>query len=374
MLYILFTYLAAPLVYFLIFVRRRKRIEKILVIQTAKIGDLICSTPVFREIKEKYPEVHLAVMASTPTVELLENNPHVDEIIGIHHKAYRGLSGKLKLAALIRKGKYDIAVCLNPNVLFALATFWGLVPVRLSVMPNFSGSTFNLAAFFFSSLEKHMSGRLVIETYMRMLRAIGIESNDITKEVYKTETAEGKVRHLLGGASRPFIGIAVSSGNKLKELGPEKIMQLTQILLDTPDISVVLIGTSEDRATVSMIADSLGKRERIVDATGKLSLGELPALIQRLSLFVGVDTGTIYMADALSVPVIDIAGPSDMEDQRPTGEKSRILQKKIQCVPCSHAFHAPYACVRTTRDCIQLMSVREICYATTEFFPEVRCP
>lgn len=206
-----------------------------------------------------------------------------------------------------------------------------------------------------------------------MLRVIGIESNNISKEVYKSKTAENKARQLFGELKEPLIGIAVSSGNKLKELGSEKIMQLAQILLDTPDISVVLIGTSEDRAAASMIVDSLGKRESIVDATGKLSLGELPALIERLSLFVGVDTGIVYMADALSVPVIDIAGPSDMEDQRPTGAKSRILQKKIQCVPCSHAFHAPYACMQNTRECLQLMSVREICYAIKEFFPEVRC-
>ena len=374
MLYVFFTYLAAPVLYVLILLRRKKQIKNILVIQTAKIGDVICSTPVFREIKKGYPEAHLTVMATTVTRELLEDNPHVDEVITINHADCRGPAGKLRLATLIRKGKYDIAVCLNPNVLFALATFWGLVPGRISVVPNFLGTTFKCASVFFSSRERHMSGRLVIETYMRMLRAIGIESNNIAKEVYKSEMAEEKVRHLLGGAGKPLIGIAVSSGNKLKELGSEKIMQLAQILLDTPDISVVLIGASEDSAAASMIVDSLGKRESIVDATGKISLGELPALIERLSLFVGVDTGIVYMADALSVPVIDIAGPSDMEDQRPTGEKSRILQKKIQCIPCSHAFHAPYACLRTTRDCIQLMSVREICYAIKEFFPEVHCP
>lgn len=374
MLYVVLTYMAAPVLYFLIFLRRRKRIRKILVIQTAKIGDVICSTPVFREIKKRYPDVHLTLMASTVTLQLLENNPHVDEIVTMNHKDYKGLTGKLSLAALLRKGKYDIAVCLNPNVLFALATFWGLVPVRLSVIPNFLGTTFKWASVFFSSRERHVSGQLVTETYVRMLRAIGIESNDITKEVYKSDTAESKVRQLLEGVTKPLIGIAVSSGNKLKELGSEKITQLAQILLDTSDISVVLIGASEDRAAASVIADSLGKRERVVDATGELSLGELPALVEHLSLLVGVDTGIVYMADALSIPVIDIAGPSDMQDQRPTGEKSRILQMKIQCVPCSHAFHAPYACARTTRECVQLMSVKEICYAIKEFFPEVHCP
>jgi len=374
MLYIVITYLAAPVLYVLILLRRRKQIKNILVIQTAKIGDVICSTPVFREIKKGYPEAHLTVMATPVTLELLEINPHVDEIITMNHKDYKGPSGKLRLANLLRKRKFDIAVCLNPNVLFACATFWGLVPVRLSVMPDFSGSTFKLAAFFFSSLERHVKGRLVIETYLRMLRAIGIESNNISKEVYKSETAENRVSQRISELKKPLIGIAVSSGNKLKEMGPEKIIQLAAILLDTTDVFIVLIGSSQDRGTSSLIRKALGKKERILDVTGEFGLGELPALIERLSLLVGVDTGIVYMADALSVPVIDIAGPSDMEDQRPTGAKSMILQKKVQCVPCSHAFHAPYACVRNTRECIQLMSIDEICYAIKKFFPEVHCP
>ena len=374
MLYILFTYLAAPVLYVLIRLRRKKQIRSILVIQTAKIGDLICSTPVFREIKKRYPGIRLTVMAGTVARELLENNPHVDEIITMDHAEVKGLAGKLRLATLFRKGRYDIAVCLNPNVPFALGTFWGLIPVRLSVMPNFSGRTFTLVSVFFSSLERHARGQLVIETYLKMLRAIGIESDNITKEVYKSGTAEKRVSQHFGELQRPLIGIAVSSGNRLKELGAEKIIRLATILLDTTDVSLVLIGSAQDRDTSSLILKALGKQERILDATGEFSLGELPALIERLSLFVGVDTGITYMADALSVPVIDIAGPSDMEDQRPTGAKSMVLQKEIKCVPCSHAFHAPYECVRNTRDCIQLISIDEICYAIKKFFPEVHCP
>ena len=41
----------SPLIYLLIAIRKKKAISRILIIQTAKIGDLICSTPVFREVK-----------------------------------------------------------------------------------------------------------------------------------------------------------------------------------------------------------------------------------------------------------------------------------------------------------------------------------
>lgn len=365
MLYVLLTYLLSPVLYSLLLFLRRGNVRKILVIQTAKIGDLICSTPVFREIKKKYPDSHLAVMANPITKELLKHNPYVNEIIAVKNTDYRGFSGKIKLSRLICRGRYDIALCLNPNVPFAVAMFWGLVPTRISVMPNFVGITFRLLSPFFTHLEKHIGGKMVIETYMQMLKAIGIESNNLFREVYKSDGADSKANEILKGIDKPLIGIAITSGNKLKELGVEKTAKLINIMLDNLDVYVALIGSAQDRGTAHEVLNSITKKDRVSDTTGMLSLNELPALIERLSLFIGVDTGITYMADALSIPLIDIAGPSDMSDQRPIGSDVIIIQNKIPCVPCSHAFMAPYDCKMNNRECIESISAEEI-YQTVE--------
>ena len=143
----------SPFIYLLIAVRKKKTISRILIIQTAKIGDLICSTPVFREARKKYPDAHITVIANPVTRELLEYNSNVDEIITVKQAGYKGLSGKLRLSNLIRRGKYDAGICLNPNIPFAIALLWGLVPIRLSVMPDFSGLTYKLASVFLHTLK-----------------------------------------------------------------------------------------------------------------------------------------------------------------------------------------------------------------------------
>lgn len=352
MFYILLTYLVSPVLYLLLFFRQRDDVKKILIIQTAKIGDLICSTPVFREVKKKYSDAHLAVMATPVTKELLENNPHVDEIITINNVNYKGFAGKIRLSALIRKGEYDIAVCLNPNVPFAIALFWALVPSRISVMPNFAGITFKLASIFYTYLEKHNSKQLIVETYLKMLRAIGIESNNTSKEIYQSENSDIKATRLMGEIGKPLIGITVSSGNKLKELGAEMIARLVDMLSEDMDIYVVLIGSHQDRETAKIALASTGKHAKAIDSTGKLNLKELPALIERLSLFIGVDTGITYMADALSVPIVHIAGPVDISDQRPTGDNVTIIQHKIGCVPCTYVYKTLQVCKKGTRECI----------------------
>ena len=73
--------------------RRRKNYKKyaprILIIpQLTRIGDLICATPVFRQIKEKYPHCHLAVLVTPKIAGIIKNNPHLDEIILLEDKEY----------------------------------------------------------------------------------------------------------------------------------------------------------------------------------------------------------------------------------------------------------------------------------------------
>ncbi len=370
MIHVILTYLFSPLIYLFIAIRKKKTISKILIIQTAKIGDLICSTPVFREVKKKYPDAYITAIANPVTKELLEYNPNINEIITVKKTDYKGLSGKLRLSNLIRRGKYDAGICLNPNVPFAIALFWGLVSIRLSVMPDFSGFTFKLASVFFTHLEKHTKGKMVIETYMQMLKAIGISSGDISKAVYKSKDADAKAEQIIGKIDKPLIGIAVSSGNKLKELGIDKIAGIINIILDDINAYIALIGSEQEIKTADAVLQAVGKKDRIINAVSKLHLKELPALIERLSLFIGVDTGIIYMADALSVPIIHLAGPIDTSEQRPVGKNVKIIQYKLPCVPCTYVFKAAYNCKLQSRECINTIKTEDIVNAAKELLSE----
>jgi len=299
-------------------------------------------------------------MVNPVTKELLELNPYIDDIISITSQEYKGLSGKIRLLKLIFKGKYDVGIALNPNIPFAIALFWGLVPVRASVIPNFYGISFKLASKFFNYLEPHISGQMVIETYLKMLKIIGIESRDTTKEIYSSKNFNIKVEQILGQINKPLIGIAISSGNKLKELETEKIIKLIDMLIENMDIYVVLIGSSLDKNKADVVLNSTVHKDRIINAAGMFNLKELPALIEKLSLFIGVDTGITYMANALSIPIIHLAGPIDISEQRPIGENVKIIWKELPCVPCTYIFKAAYTCKNGTRKCITSIEIDHI--------------
>src|SRR3989344_6528611 len=61
------------------FNRDAKNFKKILVFKLEHIGDLVLSTPVYREIKKTYPKSELYVVTTENIEDTLENNPHIDK-------------------------------------------------------------------------------------------------------------------------------------------------------------------------------------------------------------------------------------------------------------------------------------------------------
>ena len=67
---------------------------------------------------------------------------------------------------------------------------------------------------------------------------------------------------------------------------------------------------------------------------GKTSLGELPAVLKKSSLLIGIDSAAVHIAAAVGIPTITIFGPSSPVSWAPRGKKHRIIQKDMPCVPC----------------------------------------
>ena len=118
---------------------------------------------------------------------------------------------------------------------------------------------------------------------------------------------------------------------------------------------VVLVGAKEDRSISAELIAALPEGASI-DAAGLFSLADLPAMIEMLDAYVGVDSGITYLADAFDIPLVDFMGPADADDQSPDGRQAIVVRSSEPCAPCSHAFDAPYFCKVGTRACVMGIS------------------
>lgn len=354
MIYLLLTWLAAPWLWWRAARRKAGVQRRILVIQTAKIGDFVATTGVFRALRRSFPEIEIVALLHPVNVPLAQGLGCIDRIITLPPGGFRGWAGKRWLLDVLAGG-YDATLVLSPNLTTLLAPFWAGVRLRVSVLPDRRQGSSRLAYPFLTHGEPHRPGRLFRETALQALAGLGVvvsaELRGLPNEIALAPAGEAKRQAIFGSGSGPFVGVGLGAGNRMKALDFGQLRDLASLLLQQTAATLILIGTEQDRALAAELRAVLPP-ERLIDTTGQWSLAELPSLLAGLDCFVGVDSGATYLADALGVPVVDFMGPADDQDQRPIGPRAIVIRSDQPCAPCSHAFDAPYRCRLGTRACI----------------------
>ncbi len=354
MIYLLLTWLLAPLLWLRAALRGAPRTQRILVIQTAKIGDFVATTPVFRALRNRLPDTEIVALLHPLTVPLARQLDSIDRILMLPKYGFKGWTGKRWLLDQLAEG-YDGVLILSPNLTNLLVPFWAGIRKRVSVLADRRQGSSRLAWPFLTHGEAHRAGQMFRETALRALAGLGISVDAsllaLPNEVCGAQSGQARLASLSPHLHRPLLGFGLGAGNRMKALDTAQIVALAGQLVSRTAATLVLIGTAADRQAAEAVCASL-PAGRVIDTTGQWALDELPVLLGALDCFVGVDSGATYMADALGVPVVDFMGPADDLDQRPIGRAAIVIRSSEPCAPCSHAFDAPYTCPLGTRACI----------------------
>ncbi len=287
---------------------------KILVIQTGKLGDMVCTTPVFRAIKEQYPEAQLYVAGDRINKQVLRGNPHIDEYL---------IASDLTLSVL-KKCCLDVAVLLNPNP--SLLAQLLISRIRKIIVPKVVGGfspymtkKYRLLSFLVTQVP-HRMGHYAPQEYLNMLKPLGITSTNTTKELFVDVQSEEKIKTMLTPYENQLkIAIAPGAGNKIKEWPPENFAKLAQRLQEQRHAIIFLVGGEKEKDLSDSINQAL-HQEQVVDTVSKLTIEELKCLLKQIDIFISADTGPLYIAEAFDRKTVDIIGPIDEREQPPRGE------------------------------------------------------
>lgn len=367
MLYVVLTYLFWPVLRALARRRAARRPgggTRFLIVQTAKIGDLVYATPLWRAIKTTRPDSRVTLLAHPAAAPLLATDGQLDEIHTLDAAALRGLAGKWRLTRLIRRGRYDVALCLTPSLGVAVGLLWGLVPRVVLLVPDVAGATFRTLARLAVRVS-HRRGDPLAEAYARLAAAAGVAGDTRCRTLLPTPEARARAQEFLeargvsGGTV--LVGIAPAAGNPVKQWLPERVAALAERIVADGTARVLFIGSEADRRLVGAILERMTASSRAVaiDAAGAFALQDLPALLSRLALLVSADSGPLHIAEAVGVPAVIIGGPADLSE-RDLRTEHILVQPDLPCVPCVSAFAAPYTCPLQHHRCIEDTTVAEV--------------
>ena len=109
---------------------------------------------------------------------------------------------------------------------------------------------------------------------------------------------------------------------------------------------VFFVGNHKERDLVDKIIALMD--EEPINLAGKITLGQLMALISRCNLFIGNSSGPLNIALGFGIPTVSFLGPSVPERWWPCGEKNIVFRKGLPCSPCEsrYCWRGDFACMK----------------------------
>jgi ADP-heptose:LPS heptosyltransferase len=333
--------------------RNLNRRRKILIIQWAKLGDMVATTPMFRAIKESKPEWEVHVLCRKQSAVVLENNPFIDRVI------VGGKRSKM-IQELSREG-YDAVINCLPGAFFSLLGLWCGARHRINTFSTFHGHIIRWSRVFNAHNVEFKLGRSIFAHYMSLLEPLGIPSIPYRLDFFPSKEDQhviGAWMHARGLNKQSFIIFNVSAGNTIKEWPLENFVALADQIIERHHLPVVI--STLDQEKVRQIFSAVHDHSQIVDGSN-LSLGEFGALCAHAAVFVAVDTGPTFIAHAMGAPVVVLVGGSDPREQiPPAGPKVIHVLPSPGCEPWMHVTLSPKKATPQQLRCVQETSVEAV--------------
>ena len=199
-----------------------------------------------------------------------------------------------------------------------------------------------------------------VEAYTGALSRFNISSIKAVPKLCLTEQesarAEKRLKLFDIDKNTKLIGFNAGATWQTKMWPEDNFAKLGQLITEKPDHRVIIFGGSSDEAMGRRLAKEVGSKA--LSLAGQTSLRETAALIQKCQLFITNDSGPMHMATAVGTPVIAIFGPTvEGLGFFPLG-KSRVIETKLSCRPCS--LHGSAECPKEHFRCMRDISAEEM--------------
>ncbi len=285
------------------------------------------TTPLVGVLRRAYPDARIDFAVGSHSRPAIEAHPLIDNRIDTGRVGAGRYSPAdlFSLANRLRAGRYDAIFVPDRSPALAFTAFISGIPVRVGLDSSGRGWLYSHRVPLSPRAVRHEA-----DIYLDLARALNLPVEPDKMEYFPPAADRQAVIAALEKfnlAEKPFVLIHPGGGRNpgmtldAKRWPPSRFAQLAERLMSNVGITVALVGGSGDESILDAI-------QRLINAPiirfGELPWGQIGALAERCTLYIGNDTGATHMAVGAGARVVMIMGPTDPRRYAPFGRPDRV--------------------------------------------------
>lgn len=333
--------------------------RRILIANAGHLGDIVISTTLFPILRAAYPQASFDFLTNSSARAAIEGHPFLGRVLLLDHwRSSRADCSLLRKVARyyaqiptfvrsLRKAQYDIAIDLHawhPN--YILLYWLAGIPIRAGFgRVGYEPMLTHKTPFVYDR-------RHELDLQLDVLRTLGIDEKTFTLGKPSlppiTESARLKARERIG--NKRYAVLHPTASTPTRSWTIEGWSELAHRLIAGGLLPVVTGTGPRDEDTANAIA---AKAPGILNLVGKVSWGELAAILEGAETVFAVETAIGHLARALNRPVVALyGGMADSAHWAPIG--AQVATHTCSCAPCFNKRGCQ------NRDCLTNLKVEEI--------------
>ena len=314
------------------------------------VGDVVMATPVFKCIRQNFPDAHITAGIRKYAYGVIEDGPWFDSVLFCEDKT---LGGLYRTCMDVRSRRFDKAVLLtNSDRAFLIAFLGGIREIY--------GYKRNLQKFFIKQgpvpeIENEKIKAIpMTDYYIEICRKMNLELPPVpTPELFVRKELEVKAAEILKkhGISDGDLVIGINPGAKFgssKCWPVEYFAKFADMASERLGAKIIVFGgPGEAEITGRIEALSKGITINTAKDNAGLGLSLLKAMIKKCRLLVTNDTGPRHYATAFGIYSIVLMGSTDPRFVEYGLDLMSVIRKDLECSPCQQKI-----CPTGTHECM----------------------
>lgn len=370
-------------------------VRRVLCFRPDNLGDVLMTSPAIAALKHQHPERHITLLASRAGAAAARHVPEIDEVIVFDPPWARndGSADPERTRELV-----EILAARNFDAV-AIFTVYSQSPLPAAMVCHLAGierrlaycreNPYALINDWYPEPEPLQTVRHEVQRQLDLVAAVGAHAvrqtlrfeispqDDASLEPLLSELAPGFAMHpglhpALHSSSQPYLVLHPGATAASRRYPAERFAEAAASLVECTGLHVFVTGAAAEHALASEVVDgararlSPSARTRVLNLAGRLTLGQLGALIEHAAVLISNNSAPMHIASARLTPVVALYALTNPQ-HTPWLTAHRLLYHDVACCWCYKS-----ACPLGHHECLSKVTSESVVTATLELLPAAR--